>query len=46
MPPGSRKRYNLWKAYEQKLSHRQTETRYLREIIFCNTLSIKTIQDI
>jgi SRSO17 transposase len=34
MPPGSRKRYNRWKAYQQKLSHRQTETRYLREIIF------------
>ncbi|QLE40002.1 IS701 family transposase [Nostoc sp. C052] len=34
MPPGSRKRYNSWKAYEQKLSHRKTETRYLREIIF------------
>jgi SRSO17 transposase len=34
MPPGSRKRYHRWKAYEQKLSPRQTETRYLREIIF------------
>lgn len=34
MPPGSRKRYNRWKAYQQKLSHRQAETRYLREIIF------------
>lgn len=34
MPPGSRKRYNSWKAYEQKLSRRQTETRYLREIIW------------
>ena len=34
MPPGSRKRYNRWKAYQQKLSHRPTETRYLREIIF------------
>lgn len=34
MPPGSRKRYNRWKAYRQKLSHRQAETRYLREIIF------------
>lgn len=34
MPAGSRKRYNSWKAYEQKLSHRQTETRYIREIIF------------
>ena len=34
MPPGSRKRYNRWKCYQQKLSHRQAETRYLREIIF------------
>lgn len=34
MPRGSRKRYNSWKAYEQKLTGRQTETRYLREIIF------------
>lgn len=34
MPAGSRKRYNRWKAYQQKLSHRQTETRYKREIIF------------
>lgn len=34
MPPGGRKRYNRWKAYDQKLSRRQTETRYLREIIF------------
>jgi SRSO17 transposase len=34
MPPGSRRRYNCWRAYEQKLSHRQAETRYLREIIF------------
>ncbi len=34
MPAGSRKRYNRWKAYEQKLSHRQPETRYIREIIF------------
>ncbi|MEH2082877.1 MAG: hypothetical protein V7K89_23735 [Nostoc sp.] len=34
MPAKSRKRYNRWKAYQQKLSHRQTETRYLREIIF------------
>jgi len=34
MPPGSRKHYNRWKAYQQNLSHRQTETRYIREIIF------------
>ncbi len=34
MPPGSRKRYNRWKAYEQELSHRKSETRYMREIIF------------
>jgi SRSO17 transposase len=34
MPAGSRKRYNLWQAYEQKLSHRQSETRFIREIIF------------
>jgi SRSO17 transposase len=27
MPAGSRKRYNRWQAYEQKLSHRQSETR-------------------
>jgi len=32
--PEIRKRENQRKAYEQKLSHRQTETRYLREIIF------------
>lgn len=36
MPPGSRKRYNRWKAYPQNLSRHQTETRYLREIIFGN----------
>jgi SRSO17 transposase len=34
MPAESRKHYNRWKAYEQKLSHRPTETRYVREIIF------------
>ncbi|MGF2011316.1 IS701 family transposase, partial [Nostoc sp. DedVER01b] len=34
MPPGSRKRYNRWKAYQQNLSGRPAETRYLREIIF------------
>jgi SRSO17 transposase len=34
MPPGSRKRYNRWKAYQQNLSGRKAETRYKREIIF------------
>ncbi len=44
MPPGSRKRYNRWKAYEQKLSHRQTETRYIREIIFGQRRRLKYYQ--
>jgi SRSO17 transposase len=44
MPPGSRKRYNRWKAYEQKLSHRQVETRYLREIIFGQRRRIRYYQ--
>ncbi|OUL27302.1 hypothetical protein BV378_11805 [Nostoc sp. RF31YmG] len=34
MPPGSRKRYNRWKAYQQNLSGQPAETCYLREIIF------------
>ncbi len=44
MPPGSRKRYNRWKAYEQKLSHRQSETRYLREMIFGQRCSLRFYQ--
>ena len=31
---GAKKRYNRWQAYEQKLSRRRSETRYIREIIF------------
>ncbi|MEM7595275.1 MAG: IS701 family transposase [Cyanobacteria bacterium P01_A01_bin.83] len=34
MLPGEKKRYNRWKAYQQKLSRRKIETRYIREIIF------------
>lgn len=34
MPQGARVRYNRWRAYEQKLSHRQPEQRFIREIIF------------
>jgi len=29
-----RKRYNSWKPYQQKLSRKKSETRYIREIIF------------
>jgi SRSO17 transposase len=34
LSPQQRVRYNRWQAYEQKLSHRSAETRYIREIIF------------
>lgn len=34
LSPHQRVRYNRWQAYEQKLSHRSSETRYIREIIF------------
>ncbi len=44
MPAGSRKRYNQWKAYEQKLSHRKAETRYIREIIFGQRRRLKYYQ--
>lgn len=32
--PGQHVRYNSWRAYQQNLSHRQPERRYIREIIF------------
>lgn len=32
--PGQKLRYNRWRAYKQALSHRQPESRYIREIIF------------
>ncbi|MGE5656381.1 MAG: transposase, partial [Actinomycetota bacterium] len=34
MLPGQKVRYHRWKAYQQHLSHRQSETRFVREIIF------------
>lgn len=34
LSPEERVRYNRWCAYEQSLSHRPPETRYIREIIF------------
>ncbi len=32
--PGQRVHYNRWFAYEQALSHRQSESRFIRQIIF------------
>lgn len=34
LSPGERVRYNRWCAYEQSLSHRSAESRYIRKIIF------------
>jgi SRSO17 transposase len=42
--PGQRVRYNRWRAYEQKLSHRQAEQRFIREIIFGKRYSIRYYQ--
>lgn len=39
--PGQRLRYNSWRAYQQNLSHRQPERRYIREIIFGKRRSIR-----
>jgi SRSO17 transposase len=39
--PGQRVRYNNWRAYQQHLSHRQAERRYIREIIFGKRRSIR-----
>ena len=44
MPPGTYKRYNRWKAYEQKLKGRKAETRYIREIIFGKRRRIRYYQ--
>ncbi len=33
-------RYNRWRAYVQPLSHRQPETRYIREIVFDKVRSV------
>jgi SRSO17 transposase len=42
--PGQRVRYNRWRAYEQKLSHRQAEQRFIREIIFGKRYYIRYYQ--
>lgn len=39
--PGQRVRYNSWRAYQQNLSHRQPERRYIREIIFGKRRTIR-----
>lgn len=39
--PGQRVRYNSWRAYQQNLSHRQPEKRYIREIIFGKRRAIR-----
>ena len=42
--PGQRVRYNRWRAYEQALSHRQSEPRFIREIIFGQRCTIRYYQ--
>lgn len=37
-------RYNRWRAYEQKLDHRQSEQRFIREIIFGKRGAIRYYQ--
>lgn len=39
--PGQRLRYNSWRAYQQNLSHRPPERRYVREIIFGKRRTIR-----
>jgi SRSO17 transposase len=42
--PGERVRYNRWRAYQQKLSHRKAEQRFIREIIFGKRRTIRYYQ--
>lgn len=44
MPPGAKKRYNSWRAYEQKLVRQKAETRYIREIIFGKRKAVRYYQ--
>ncbi len=44
MAPGAKKRYNNWRAYQQKLSKKKTETRYIREIIFGHRRKVRYYQ--
>lgn len=42
--PRQKVRYNQWKAYQQQLSHRQPESRWIREIIFGQRRRIRYYQ--
>lgn len=42
--PGQKVRYNRWRAYQQKLSRRQAEQRYIREIVFGKRGTIRYYQ--
>ena len=44
LPPGQRVRYNRWRAYKQALSHRQSEPRFIREIVFGQRQTIRYYQ--
>lgn len=44
MPPGAKVRYNRWHEYTQQLSHRQSEQRFIREIIFGKRRSLRYFQ--
>ena len=46
MAPGSKKRYNQWRAYQQKLSQKKIETRYIREIIFGKRRKVRYYQSL
>jgi SRSO17 transposase len=44
MTKGQRVRYNRWRAYEQPLSERSSERRYIREIIFGHRRKVRYYQ--
>ncbi len=44
MPKGWKVRYNRWHGYQQLLSHRQSEQRWIREIIFGKPRKVRFFQ--
>jgi SRSO17 transposase len=44
MPKGWKVRYNRWHGYQQALSHRQSEQRWIREIIFGKPRQVRFFQ--
>ena len=44
LAPGEKVRRNRWLAYEQKLSRRCSEIRYIREIIFGKRRAVRYYQ--